>query len=297
MKRTILAAVLFCFVFALAVVTSQAAEPNMLVTTGWLSEHLSQPNVVVLHVGNDRANYDAGHIPGARFVDWVAVTVVRNGVPNQVPAAADLKAAFEKLGVGDGSQVIIYGDSPLLAALVYFEMDYIGHGAKAAMLDGLLDKWKAEKRPLSKEQPAVKPATLTVTPNAGLMLDMAAVEKIAAEKKLVLVDGRPPDQYTGKDPGAGVKRGGHIPGAKNVFWAQTLVSKENPTLKPVEEIRALYEAAGVKPGDPVVVYCRTGLIATHAYFTLKLAGFRPQLYDGSFMEWSNAGNTPVESGM
>ena len=223
--------------------------------------------------------------------------MTRNHVPNQLPPPADLKGTFERLGIGDGSRVIVYGDTPLMAAHVYFAFDYLGRGGNDAVLDGLLEKWKAEKRPLSKELPEVKPAVLTVTPHPELLVDMAAVQKIAAEKQVVILDGRAPDQYTGKNSGDGIRRGGHIPGAKNVFWMQTLVSKDNPTLKPVGEIRALYEAAGLKPGDPVVVYCRTGPIATHEYFTLKLAGFRPQLYNGSFMEWSNAGTTPVESGM
>ena len=300
LKRTILTALLFVFVLVLALGAGQASSHEthkMLVTTDWLSEHLSHADLVLLHVGADRTNYDAGHIPGARFVNWQSVTAIRNGVPNQMPAAAELKAAFEKVGVGDGSHVIIYGDTPLLAAEVYFELDYLGHGSHAALLDGLLEKWKAEKRPLSKDAPQIKPATLTATAHPELLLDMAAVEKMAAEKKVVILDGRAPDQYTGKTPGDGIKRGGHIPGAKNVFWMQTLVSKENPILKPVEDIRALYQAAGLKPGDPVVVYCRTGPIATHEYFTLKLAGFRPQVYMGSFMEWSNAGTTRVESGL
>ena len=300
MKHTILIALVFSLGLALAAAPCQAAPHDMhkmLVSTDWLSEHLSHADLVLLHVGADRANYDAGHIPGARFVDWAQVTTTRNGVPNQVPAVADLKAVFEKLGVGDDSHVIIYGDTPLLAAEVYFEFDYLGHGSKAAVLDGLLEKWKAEKRPLSKDALQVKPATLTVTEHPELLLDMAAIQKIVAEKKIIILDGRPPDQYSGKNPGGGIKRGGHIPGAKNVFWTQTVVSKENPSLKPLQEIRALYEAAGLKPGDPVVVYCRTGPIATHEYFTLKLAGFKPQLYNGSFMEWSNAGTTPVESGL
>ncbi len=300
LNRSIHIALLSCSIVMLVLFASQAAAHDMnkmVVTTEWLSGHLTHADLVLLHVGADRTNYDAGHIPGARFVSWADITTVRNGVPNQVPAAADLKAAFEKLGVGDGSHVIIYGDTPLFAAEAYFELDFLGHAAHTAMLDGLLERWKTENRPLSKEQPQITPAKLTVTPHPELLVDMAAVEKIAAEKKVVILDGRAPDQFSGKNPGDGIKRGGHIPGARNVFWIQTLVSKENPTFKPVEQIRALYEAAGLKPGDPVVVYCRTGPIATHQYFTLKLAGFHPQLYNGSFMEWSNAGTTPVESGM
>ncbi len=299
MNRSIRSVILLTFLVVVVAGLTQAgthSEHGMLVTTDWLAAHLAHEDLVVLHVGADRAIYDAGHIPGARFLPYKDLVTVRNGVPNQLPAVADLKAVLEKAGVGDGSHVVIYGDAPLFASVVYFELDYLGH-KKTAMLDGLLEKWKAEKRPLSQEAAPVKPATLSVTPHPELLVDMAAVQKIAAEKTMVLLDGRAPDQYSGKNPGDGIKRGGHIPGAKNVFWVETMVSKQDPTLKPVEQIRALYEKAGLKPGDPVVVYCRTGPIATHEYFTLKLAGFRPQLYNGSFMEWSNAGTTPVEAGM
>ncbi len=299
LKRTIHTALLLCFVAIVAVAVSPASGhemQQMLVSTDWLPGHLHHADLVLLHVGADRTNYDAGHIPGARFVSWADVTTTRNGVPNQLPAVADLKAVFEKAGVGDQSHVILYADEPLMASYVYFALDYLGHGPHA-VLDGLLAKWKAEKRSLTKDAPGIEPATLTVTPHPELLVDMAAMQKVAAEKKIVILDGRAPDQFSGKNPGGGIKRGGHIPGAKNVFWMQTVVSKDDPTLKPVEEIRTLYQAAGLKPGDPVVVYCRTGPIATHEYFTLKLAGFRPQLYNGSFMEWSNSGTAPVESGL
>jgi thiosulfate/3-mercaptopyruvate sulfurtransferase len=220
------------------------------------------------------------------------VTVTRNGVPNQVPALGDLKKALEKVGVGDESFVVAYGDGPLLATHVYFELDYIGHG-RHAILDGGLEKWKTEKRAVSAVAAEVKPATLTVKLHPELLLDLATVQKIVADKKALVIDGRPADQFSGAVPGDGIKRGGHIPGAKNVIWTQTMAS---PVLKPAADIRALYEAAGAKTGKDVVAYCRTGLIAKHEYFTLKLAGFSPLVYDGSFMEWSNASETKVETG-
>jgi thiosulfate/3-mercaptopyruvate sulfurtransferase len=295
-RRIYITCVLF-IAFLLGASHAAAQQENgMLVTTNWLSAHLNDPSVVVLHVGLEQSAYDAGHVPGARFLAFGNVITTRNGVPNQLPAANDLKAAFERLGVGDTSHVVIYGDTPLIVSDVYFALDYLGHGDRASILDGGLYKWKAEKRPASKVQPQVKAATLTVTAHPELLVDMPAVQKLVAGKKIVLIDGRAPDQFSGANPGDGIKRGGHIPGAKNVFWMQTVTSKEDPTLKPVEQIRALYEAAGLKPGEAVVVYCRTGPIATHEYFTLKLTGFHPQVYNGSFMEWSNAGTTPVETG-
>jgi len=287
--------VVFLFAAAGMAQTKTDSAQGMLVTTDWVAAHGKDAGVVILHVGMDRTAYDAGHITGARFLGWSDITTTRNNVPNQLPVADVLKTAFERAGVGDRSHVVIYGDTPLLASYTYFALDYLGQ-AKHAVLDGGLEKWKADKRPVGTARPTVAPAKLTVEAHPGLLVDFAAVQKIAAEKKVPVIDGRPPEQYSGVTPGDGIKRGGHIPGARNVFWMQTLVSKENPVLKPVSDISALYEAAGVKSGGDALVYCRTGLIATHEYFTLKLAGFRPVLYDGSFMEWSNAPGTAVETG-
>jgi len=296
LKRIIHVAIVLCVFWSIGVSQAKTdAAAEMLVQTDWLAVHLNDPVLVVLHVGVDRTAYDNGHIGGARFVSWSDIAVSRNNVPNQLPAVDVLKTAFERVGVGDQSRVIVYGDTPLLAGHAYFALDYLGH-ASHAILDGGLDKWKSEKRLVSKDRPEVKAAALKVKPHPELLVDLAAVQKMAAEKKIPLIDGRPPEQYSGVNAGDGVKRGGHIPGAKNVWWIQTLVSKDNPVLKPVADIRALYQAAGAKLGEEVLVYCRTGPIATHEYFTLKLAGFRPILYNGSFMEWSNATGTAVETG-
>ena len=297
MKRSLYIAIVLLLLVTATFGVAQVATPSndMVVSTDWLAAHGKDASLVVLHVGVDRKAYDAGHIPGARFLALSDVSVSRNGVPNQVPAPGDLKKSLEKAGVGDASFVVAYGDGPLLATHVYFELDYIGHG-RHAILDGGLEKWKTEKRAVSVVAAEVKPATLTVKLHPELLVDLATMQKIVADKKTLVIDGRAADQFSGAIPGDGIKRGGHIPGAKNVFWLQALVSRENLALKPVADIRALYEAAGAKTGKEVVVYCRTGPIAKHQYFTLKLAGFRPLMYDGSFMEWSNASGTQVEPG-
>jgi thiosulfate/3-mercaptopyruvate sulfurtransferase len=297
LKRSLYIAIVLSLFVTVTLGAAHASAPStdMAVSTDWLASHGKDASEVVLHVGVDRKAYDAGHIPGARFLAMSEVTVTRNGVPNQVPAAGDLKKALEKVGVGDGSFVVAYGDGPLLATHIYFLLDYIGHD-RHAILDGGLEKWKTEKRSVSAVAAEAKPATLTVKLHPELLLDLATVQKIVADKKTLVMDGRPADQFSGAVPGEGIKRGGHIPSAKNMFWMQALVSTANPVLKPAADIRALYEAAGVKTGKDVVAYCRTGLIAKHEYFTLKLARFRPLVYDGSFMEWSNASGTQVETG-
>jgi thiosulfate/3-mercaptopyruvate sulfurtransferase len=298
MKHKILIATLICLVLIVmgtANATGSEAGSKLLVQTGWLAAHLNDSNVVVLHVAPNRTSYDAGHISGARFLPLSDVAVTRNGIPNQLPTVDAMKIAFERVGVGDKSRVVIYGDmSGLFAARAYFALDYLGHGNHAALLDGGLEKWKAEHRDLSTTAPAFKAVSLTVKARPELVVGLPAMKQMVADKKTTLIDARPPNEYSGATAGDGVPRGGHIPGAKNVFWMENLTSKDNPVLKPAPEMLAKYEAAGVKRGKKLVVYCRTGVQASHDYFTLKLLGFGPVLYEGSFFEWSNAPGTPVE---
>lgn len=300
MKRKAIIATLTFLVliaFATANATGSQTGSQLLVQTNWLGDHLKDSNVVVLHVAANRTIYDAGHIPGARFLPLSDVAVIRDGLPSQLPAVDALKTAFEHVGLGDKSRVIIYDDvKGLFAARVYFALDYLGHGQHASLLDGGFEKWKAEHRDVTMAAPVFNSAILRVKARPELIVNLPTMKQIVAEKKTTLIDARSPDEYSGTKAGDGVPRGGHIPGAKSVFWMDSLVSKDNPVLKPVAEMLAKYEASGVKQGKNVVVYCRTGMQASHDYFTLKLLGVSPVLYEGSFVEWSDAPGTPVETG-
>lgn len=280
-----------------------SVRAEMLVSTGWLAGHLNDPKVVVLHVARERAHYDAGHIPGARFVGWGEITATRDNVPNELAPVADLQRVFERLGVGDDARVALYGDGAgLSAARAYFTLDYLGHGGRAALLDGGLEKWKAERRAVSTERVEPKAARFTPRVRAGVVTNLDVVRDLSwtatnvAAPSVALIDARPVEEYTGAKPGDGVPRGGHIPGASNVFWMQNVVSRENPALRPAAELRRLYEGAGAAPGRAIVAYCRTGGQASHAYFTLKYLGYDVLMYDGSFFEWSNTEGTPVAVG-
>ena len=285
---------------ASATSTSQAAasgSANMLVQTNWLAAHLTDKNLVILHVGADRNSYDAAHIPGARFLALSEIAVSRNGIPNELPPLDDLINTFERLGVGDHSRVVLYGDMlGLFATRAYFTLDYLGHGSSTALLDGGLEKWSREFGAVRTIPAVATTAKLTVHPHPELIIELPALRPIVSNHTAVLIDARPPADYAGAASGSGIPRGGHIPGAKNVFWAGTLVSRENPVFRPAAEIRAKYIAAGAKPGVRVIVYCQTGIQAAHDYFTLKLTGFRPVLYDASFFDWSNTFGTPIETG-
>jgi len=280
-----------------------AVRSEMLVSTDWLARHRTDAGVIILHVARERAHYDAGHIPGARFVGWSELTATRGGVPNELPPVGDLHELFERLGVGDHARLVLYGDQwGLSAARAYFTLDYLGHGDRAAVLDGGLEKWRTEKRPIVTEAPSVTPARFTprICPRTVVDLDVVRdlswVATHVAPADIVLLDARPPEEYRGDRPGEGVPRGGHIPGAVNLYWLEHLVSRENPVLRPVAELRRLYAAAGATPARAVVTYCRTGGQAAHSYFVARYLGYDVSMYDGSFFEWSNAKETPVAAG-
>ena len=280
-----------------------SVRSEMIVSTVWLAAHLNDPKVVILHVARARAHYDEGHIPGARFAGWDEITATRDGVPNELAPVADLQKLFARLGVGDDARIVLYGDSSgLSAARAYFTLDYLGHGERAALLDGGLEKWRAERRAVSTDLVEPKMAPFTPRVRASAIVDHDVVRDLSwtatklASPSVVLIDARPVEEYEGTKPGEGVPRGGHIPGAANVFWMQNVVSKENPALRSVAELRKVYEEAGALRGRTVVTYCRTGGQASHAYFTLKYLGYDVVMYDGSFFEWSNTEGAPVVVG-
>ncbi|MEK7831784.1 MAG: sulfurtransferase [Acidobacteriota bacterium] len=301
----LLAAICFCFAVQLSVAaqTKPVATPKvraeMLVTTDWLAKHLTDKTVFVLHVARERRAFDEGHIPGARFVALGDILATRDGIQNELPPVEKLQKYFENLGIGDSGKIVIYGDSNgLAAARTYFTLDYLGHGDRAALLDGGLEKWKAEKRQL--ETQAIKTESARFTPRLrtdvvaklDAMRDLSWTAANVAESSAAIIDARPAEQYVG----AANTRSGHIPGASNLFWMQHLTNATELTMKPATELKKLYEAVGLKPGQQAITYCNTGIQASHAYFTLKYLGYDVKMYDGSFTEWSKAEGAPVVSG-
>ena len=275
----------------------------MVVSTAWLAAHVNDPKVVILHVARERSHFNEGHIPGARFVGWNEITATRDGVPNELAPVADLQKLFERLGIGNEARIVLYGDNfGLAAARAYFTLDYLGHGGRVALLDGGLEKWKAERRATSTDM--IEPERATFTPHAranavtnlDVVRDFSWIATNVTSPSVTLIDARPVEEYSGAKPGDGVPRGGHIPGAANVFWMQNVLSKENPVLRSVAELRKLYEEAGALKGRTIMTYCRTGGQASHAYFTLKYLGYDVVMYDGSFFEWSNTEGTPIVAG-
>jgi len=273
---------------------------SMVVTTQWLAARLGQPDIVIVQVGSDRKQYDAAHIPGARFLALTDIVVTRDKLVSELPPVDQLKRAFESVGIGDNTRVVLYSENAnLYAARAWWTFDYLGHAASAALLDGSLEKWQEEKRPTTKESPALARATFTprlhpeVLVTMPVVADASWITKNVDPNSLTLIDARPPEQYSGAQPGEDISRPGHIPGAVNLYWVNTLESKSDPQLLPIPDLRKIFRGAGVS-GRRVIVYCRSGMQSSYLYFVARFLGFEASMYDGSFLEWSNSSANAVE---
>ncbi|SOD03947.1 3-mercaptopyruvate sulfurtransferase SseA, contains two rhodanese domains [bacterium JGI 053] len=305
---------------------------DLLVSVAQLQRRLNDPATVILHVGRDRASYDAGHIPGARYLALSSIDS-----DGAVPSVQALDDAFEAVGVSDASHVVVYGDlGGLAAGRAFFALDYLGH--PPAVLDGGLQAWRAAGRPVETAAATASRGTFTPRPHPELVVDAAWVRGHMRDSTVAIIDARPPEQSSGAEPGEGVQRPGHIPGAKNLFWQNTVASPANPVLRSPEVLRALYRLAGgrfatdvefvrerprYEPADTsqaarrgrrpqqqrrpprttqapprpntVVVYGRTGVEASWDYFVARYLGYQTKLYDAGFIDWSRRGTDyPVE---
>ena len=274
-------------------------RPEMLRSTEWVAERLGDEDLVIVHVAEDRAQYQEAHVPGAQFLSWDAVNQERDGIPGMLPPAEELADSFESVGITTDSDVIFYDEEGgVQAARAYMALDYLGAAGNAALLDGHWPLWEREGYPVSgephsaEEGAAVKIALQPFVIGVTVTQDVVWANESGREDYL-LVDARPPTEYQGAEPGEAIDRPGHLPGAVNVFWQETLVSPDEPLLRDPEALRGLYGLDGaVQPR--IVTYCRTGGQAAHAYFTLRYLGFSPAVYDGSYIEWQRQAHLPVE---
>ncbi len=281
---------------------SPAVRTEMLVSTSWLQQHLTDRDLVVLYVGQHRTRFDEGHIPGSRFLGFDQLVEQKKDSLNELPPVADLAALFAALGVGDRSRVILLGDrGGLYAARAYFTLDYLGHGDRTALLDGGLEKWAAEGRPLSRDQVHPVPEVLTPHLQPDILVSTSEMSELSqssvgsGRSSYALLDARPVDEFHGAVKSKGVAKAGHISGAQSLFWKKLIHSDADPELLAPPELEQLFAGAKIHPGQKVITYCRTGMQSSFAYFVAKYLGYETAMYDGSVYEWVNRGNSLVLS--
>jgi thiosulfate/3-mercaptopyruvate sulfurtransferase len=279
---------------------TEYADPRVLVSMSWTAENTRNPKVRIVEVDVDTKAYDEGHIPNAVGWSWntqLCDTVRRDIIPRD---------QFEKLmrdsGISNDTTVILYGDNNnWFAAWALWQMKIYGH-ADVRLMNGGRKKWLAEGRELVKEPPTAQPATYQASPPYFSIRSYLSDARHASDTgSRHLVDVRSPQEYTGEilaPPGLPetCQRGGHIPGARSIPWAQAC--NDDGTFKAADDLKALYGAQGVDGSKPVIAYCRIGERSSHTWFVLKyLLGYRDvRNYDGSWTEWGNLVGAPVERG-
>ena len=276
------------------------ANPDALVSTDWVAAHCHDPSIRLVESNEDILLYDVGHIAGAVKVDWhvdLNDSVVRDYI-----SKAQFEALMSRLGIANDTTVVFYGDkNNWWATYAYWVFQLFGH-TNARVMDGGRMKWVAEGRALTRDIPTY-PATTYVAVERNDAPIRAFRDDVLAHviAGLPLVDVRSPGEYKGEllhmadYPQEGALRGGHIPGAKSVPWARA--ANPDGTFKSAADLRAIYEEEqGLKSSDTVVAYCRIGERSSHTWFVLtRLLGYsNVRNYDGSWTEWGNGVQLPIE---
>jgi len=295
-----------------ATATGQNAKltrADLIVTSDWLATQLKNPKLVLLHVG-EKPEYEAGHIPGARFLELEDISAPMSHTDTtalalEMPAVDQLRAKLERLGISDDSRVIVYyGNdwvSPSTRAIL--TLQYAGLAAKASLLDGGLPEWKKGNHPVTTDVPAApRPGKLTPRPTEPVIVDAAFVQAHATAPGYKVIDARNTIFFDGPvKPASGTYANGrprepivpgHVPGAVNIVF-ETMFDDTNHLL-PEAKLRELFSAAGVKPNDTLIAYCHIGQQATVVVFAARSLGYDVRLYDGSFQDWKLR-KLPIES--
>jgi thiosulfate/3-mercaptopyruvate sulfurtransferase len=279
---------------------SNYAQPETLVTTGWVAEHLNDPKVKLIEVDVDTTSYDKGHIRGA--IGWNWQTQLCDRVRRDVLDPRNFSDLCRNAGIGIDDTVVFFGDNNnWFAAWAFWQFKMHGH-KDVRLMNGGRKKWELEKRDFTTEPTKASKSNYPVpAADDSIRAYLRDVMEVHTSGKVNLVDVRSPDEFTGKilappNLPETCQRGGHIPGAKSIPWGKAV--NDDGTFKTADELKVLYTAAGIDLSKPTIAYCRIGERSSHSWFVLKyLMGQKDvRNYDGSWTEWGNLVGAPIETG-
>ncbi len=272
---------------------THSGRTNRIVTAAWVAEHLNDRDLVLLHSGWTRGGYKNEHIPGARFL-WL--NGFAQGTPDlstELPEPGRAESMLKELGITNESRIVVYfeNQSVTMTARMILTFDYLGLGDRVSFMDGGIEAWKREGRPVTKDIPRVANGSFKPVLHPEFIADAEWIKANLGKTGVTVIDARSARFYSGTDVGS--SRPGHIPGAVNIPF--TTVMDSTSSFLPVDSLRQLFVKAGVQPGNKVVTYCHVGQQASLIYFVARLLGYEARLYDGSFEDWSSRLELPVDN--
>jgi len=272
---------------------------DVLVDTQWVEDHLDDDSIRIVEVDENPALYADQHIPGAIGFDWKKD--LQDQVKRDFLGPEDFGALLGSRGISNEHTIVLYGDrNNWFAAYTYWYLKYYGHD-NVLLVNGPREKWISEGRATTTDVPSYEATTFSAKPgDEAIRAKRDEVLDVVRSNGRRLVDVRSPQEYSGEliamagYEQEGAQRGGHIPGAKSVPWAQAV--KEDGTFKSADDLRRLYTDKGVLTGDPIIAYCRIGERSAHTWFVLHelLGEGDVKNYDGSWTEWGNLVDVPIE---